>query len=125
MLISILFAEVWLVSTMAMASSPRVTHAVEAKTGLVCAGPNLSPVLTNQKIFVKVGGLSATPLDKWQLVAKDLDLSKNHRVVIYADATPLESWFLNFKKLDANFVIVWKAYGSWKMQAVKGETCSL
>ena len=104
---------------------PPITHDPKERSGIVCAGPDLSPVRSNPSLQVKVGTHPKRPFEKWQWVAKDLSLADSHTVVVYDGEKPISSWKFNFQKLKTNFVIVWKAYGAWKMKPLVGGTCDL
>jgi hypothetical protein len=107
------------------ASSPRVSHEKNLLTGAVCAGPDLSPAPDRNNLKIKVGIEKPRRFELWQWVSNGLDLEKRHLIVIYNGKTPIASWYVDFRALKTNFVIVWKAYGAWKMKPVKSEVCGM
>ena len=106
----------------ALASSPRVSHALISPTGAVCAGPNSSKGLSAGRFEIKVGNNSPVLFEKWQWIARNLDIKSSHLVVVLKDKKPVASWKLNFSK--SNFMVIWRDATTWHMKAIR-EVCGL
>jgi hypothetical protein len=110
------------ISLTAHASHPRVSHALTSPAGAVCAGPNNSKGLGAGTFEIKIGNNAPVYFDKWQWLAKKLDIKSTHIVLVLKDKRPAASWKLRFTK--SNFMIIWRDATTWHMKAISG-VCGL
>ena len=96
--------------------------------GKVCLGSNLAKPLSEhtERLYLTIGNSDKlyfmrpyTP----RVVVEHLDVHKNHTVNVYFDNVIVESWKINFSKLKTNTVLIWRAGGSWRMDAIKESSC--
>ncbi|MDH5178295.1 MAG: hypothetical protein OEZ39_09210 [Gammaproteobacteria bacterium] len=98
-------------------------------TGTVCLGSNLAKPYaeTTHRLYLRIDKSEKIffPVNYAgdRVVVKDLALDKKHRVYVYFDDEVVVSWKLDFNKLQTDTVVVWRAAGSWRMDAVKRSDC--
>jgi hypothetical protein len=56
-------------------------------------------------------------------VVAGLDLASTHTVYVYFDDEVVQSWRLDFEALHSHAAHVWRAAGSWRMEAIDPASC--
>jgi hypothetical protein len=96
-------------------------------TGSVCFGENLAKPFAehSDRLYLKINNSPALYFNRPQTgpVLNNLDLNALHKVVVYFDNKPVNSWTLDFKKLNTRSVLIWRAAGSWRMEAISESEC--
>jgi hypothetical protein len=96
----------------------------------VCLGRNLSVALSehSQQLYLTIGNSSPIYFYKPQppprIVASGLDRNKRHLVQVYFDENVVASWYLDFERLKSNTAYIWRAKGSWRMEAGHTGKCT-
>lgn len=106
--------------------SPVSTHPQNAAKGAICLGPDLSPApRPKQSVFVQIEGRQSIDFYEkmYKIAYDDLDLNKVYIIKWVYQGKPFVSWKVDFRKLNTNMVMVWKAYGTWKMEAIDDGRC--
>lgn len=97
--------------------------------GAVCLGENLAKSSSehSERLYLKVGDSQSIyfvrPYTVPVIVAKNLDLNKDHIVYVYFDDAVVASWKLNFLNLKTQSVRIWRAPGTWRMEAIEISLC--
>lgn len=98
-------------------------------TGTVCLGQNLAkPAAEHTKrLYLKVNNSEKIffnePYTGPQFVARGLDTSTLHTISVYFDDAIIRSWKLDFTQLKTTSVLIWRAAGSWRMEANDAALC--
>lgn len=97
--------------------------------GTVCLGKNLAKSSSehSDRLFLKIddsqGIYFSRPYNGPIKVVKNLDINKDYIVYVYFDNEVVQSWKLNFSGLKTESVLIWRAAGSWRMEAVEASLC--
>ncbi len=97
--------------------------------GTVCLGKNLAKVSSEhtERLYLKIGDSPKIyfirPYSGKRVIAKNLDIRKEHAIKIFFDDQIVQSWKLNFLKLKTDSVLIWRASGSWRMEPNKASSC--
>ena len=106
----------------------RVSSADEAQ-GRVCLGKNLAKPLVehSERLYLKINDSEKRffdePYDGPRIIADGLDIQRNHIIKVYFDNEIVQSWTLNFRSLDTNCVLIWRAAGAWRMKPFDASVC--
>jgi hypothetical protein len=119
----LLYAFVWSGGALADFPAPETWPASE-RTGAICIGRDLSPMLPNPKLMIGVDQGARIPVgpNAGKIAFRGLDLRRPHRVTFYDDDIPLASWTIRFR--ESNLFFVWKAYGAWKSKPIGNGVCT-
>ncbi len=95
--------------------------------GKVCFGKNLAKIASEQtdRLYLRINDSEKLFFNRKHEgpVINNLNLEKDHIVKVYFDDVIGMSWKLNFKNLNTQSVIIWRAAGSWRMEQTESETC--
>lgn len=97
--------------------------------GTVCLGKNLAlpDEEHSDRLYLRVDDSPrlyfVRPYRGPRVVARNLDVHKEHSVRVYFDHQEVQSWKLNFTILNTDSVLVWRSSGAWRMEPNDASSC--
>lgn len=118
-----------LVTLLGLFASLATTASSNETKGTVCLGNNLALPSEehSDRLYLRIDDSPriyfVRPYRGPRVVARNLDVHKEHTVRVYFDHQQVQSWTLNFPKLNTDSVLVWRSSGAWRMEPNDTSSC--
>lgn len=109
-----------------ISSGVHAAEPLDFERNLICIGADLSPSpRPKAEIYIHIGNYK--PIPYYETIGKvgltNIDPNQRHLVKLVHEGKALASWWLDLRKLKTNRIMIWKAYGAWKMEPMTKSEC--